>query len=143
MFVYHHVLVTKDSLVPWNLAVPEFLHSMEGPIPTCQIRSEGKGLSTEGRGHDSVSFKASNEISAVSPARGVKCMVFIIDPNSVFIIDPPILLPVPVFLIPNSHTCHPYNSLFLLSEQHAGWTASCLKNRCLVLKSDPPVQTKQ
>lgn len=65
---------------------------MEGPVPTCQIQSEGKGLSTEGRGQDSVSFKASNEISAVSPARGVKCMVFIIDPSSVFIIDPPISL---------------------------------------------------
>lgn len=28
MFAYHHVPVAKDSLVPWYLTTPEFLHPM-------------------------------------------------------------------------------------------------------------------
>lgn len=53
-----------------------------------QVSNLVQGKNTEGRGHDSVIFKASNEMLSVSPARGVKCMVFFIDPNSAF---PPFL----------------------------------------------------
>lgn len=31
MFAYHHVSVAKDSLIPWYLTTPEFLHLMKGP----------------------------------------------------------------------------------------------------------------
>lgn len=47
-----------------------------------------RGKSTEGRGHNPITFKTNSETLAVSPARGVNCMVFIIDPSSV---SPPFL----------------------------------------------------
>lgn len=79
-FAYHHVPVAKDSLVPWYLTTPEFLHPMEGP----SLVKEGRGLRPGWRGLDSFSFKANNEIWTASLAQEVKCTVFIIDLNSAF-----------------------------------------------------------